>query len=105
MGNPITGIGFIANDASGDNGTQVCVPITVSNFSQVVSFQYDITWDENILQFSTILDGNGQPLSPIGAGNPLGLLNPAPPLSITPASFNTGNKSGVLSNDAYASFT
>lgn len=90
-----TGITFIAEDVSGGTGTQVCVPVKVANFDQVISFQYDMTWDPNIISFATILDGAGQPLSPIGSGNPLGLLNPNPPAV---GNFGTTNtNSGVLS--------
>lgn len=90
-----TGITFIAEDVTGESGTQVCVPIKVANFDQVISFQYDVTWDPAIISFATILDGSGQPLSPIGSGNPLGLLNPNPPAIGNFGSTNSSN--GVLS--------
>ncbi len=90
-----TGITFIAENVTGENGTQVCVPVKVANFDQVTSFQYDLTWDPAIISFATVLDGAGQPLSPIGSGNPLGLLNPAPPSFGNFGITNTNN--GVLS--------
>ena len=90
-----TGITFIAEQITGETGTQVCVPIKVANFDQVISFQYDLTWDPAIISYATILDGAGQPLSPIGPGNPLGLLNPNPPAIGNFGSTNTNN--GVLS--------
>ncbi|MFK7775977.1 MAG: gliding motility-associated C-terminal domain-containing protein [Saprospiraceae bacterium] len=90
-----TGITFIAEDVTGETGTQVCVPVKVVNFDQVASFQYDLSWDPAVISFATILDGAGQPLSPIGPGNPLGLLNPNPPAI---GNFGTTNASnGVLS--------
>lgn len=89
------GITFIAEDVTGETGTQVCVPIKVANFDQVISFQYDLTWDPAIISFVNILDGAGQPLSPIGSGNPLGLLNPNPPAIGNFGSTNANN--GVLS--------
>ncbi|MFK8005310.1 MAG: gliding motility-associated C-terminal domain-containing protein [Saprospiraceae bacterium] len=90
-----TGITFIAEDVTGETGTQVCVPVKVANFEQVISFQYEMTWDPAIISFATILDGAGQPLSPIGSGNPLGLLNPNPPAVGNFGSTNISN--GVLS--------
>jgi gliding motility-associated-like protein len=90
-----TGITFIAENITGETGTQVCVPVKVANFDQVISAQYDLTWDPSIISFATILDGAGQPLSPIGSGNPLGLLNPNPPAI---GNFGTTNaNNGVLS--------
>ena len=89
------GITFIAEDVDGGTGTQVCVPVKVSNFDQVISFQYDLTWDPTIISFVNVLDGAGQPLSPIGSGNPLGLLNPNPPAIGNFGSTNANN--GVLS--------
>ncbi len=89
------GITFIAEHVTGETGTQVCVPVKVANFDQVISFQYDLTWDPAVISFVDILDGAGQPLSPIGSGNPLGLLNPNPPAIGNFGTTNTNN--GVLS--------
>ncbi len=89
------GITFIAEHLTGGTGTQVCVPIKVANFDQVISFQYELEWDPAIISFVDILDGAGQPLSPIGSGNPLGLLNPNPPAVGNFGTTNTNN--GVLS--------
>lgn len=89
------GITFIAEHVTGETGTQVCVPIKVANFDQVISFQYELEWDPAIISFVDILDGAGQPLSPIGSGNPLGLLNPNPPAIGNFGTTNTNN--GVLS--------
>lgn len=89
------GITFIAENVSGANGSQVCVPVKVANFDQVASVQYELNWDPSIISYNSILDGAGQPLSPIGAGNPLGLLNPAPPAIGNFGTTNTNN--GVLS--------
>ncbi|MEM6964692.1 MAG: gliding motility-associated C-terminal domain-containing protein [Bacteroidota bacterium] len=92
---PISGVGFIAGDVTGGNGDQVCVPFTVANFNQIASFQYEMTFDPSVIAFNSIVDGTGQPLAPNQSGNPLGLLNPAPPAVGNFGTTNTAN--GVIS--------
>ncbi len=107
-------ITFDAGEVSGETGDQVCVPFTVTNFDQVSSFQYEIFWDETVMTFANVLDGNGQPL-PVStgtpgptAGNPLNLILPAPPAVGNFGLSNTGNggifvawsnQAGVTVND------
>ena len=93
-----TGITFITENVTGETGTQVCVPVKVANFDQVTSVQYDLTWDPTVITYATILDGAGQPLVPIGSGNPLGLIN-SNPNTTPPTIGNFGNSDvndGVL---------
>ena len=35
-------------------GTVICVPVTVSNFVDVASFQYSISWDPDILELESV---------------------------------------------------
>lgn len=37
-------------------GTQVCIPIQVNNFNDIVSFQFGVTWNPEILSFTEILN-------------------------------------------------
>lgn len=40
-------------DETALNGTQVCVPVTVTDFVDISSFQFTVEWDPAILQFSS----------------------------------------------------
>ena len=90
-GGVVTGVTFQAGAETGYNNTQVCVPFTVSGFTEIVAFQYDMTWDPTVMTYNSILDGNGQALFPFGLGNPLSLLSSggAPNFGTTNASSGT----------------
>ena len=101
-GGTLTGVTFQAGTETGYNNTQVCVPFTVAGFTGVEAFQYEMTWNPAIMTYNSILDGNGQALFPIGAGNPLSLLSTggAPNFGTTNTSNGTlsvawDNSSGV----------
>lgn len=47
-------VNFIAGDEIGPNGSIVCVPISVQDFTDVLSFQYSVEWDPTILEFSSV---------------------------------------------------
>ncbi len=48
---------------SGVNGSNVCVPVTVTNFTTIVSMDYSMNWDPTIVQFSGIQNLNLTDLS------------------------------------------
>src|SRR6056297_13310 len=54
-----TPVDFLASSASGNNGDQVSIDITTSNFDQVVGLQFSVFWDEEVLDFSGLSNLNG----------------------------------------------
>lgn len=61
-----------AGSAVGDNGTTVCIPVTVSDFTDILSFQYSMTFDNSIIQFNSVVFPNPAPLNDINFGpNPI----------------------------------
>ncbi len=49
---------FTAGDASGNAGEQICVPIQVTNFENLVAFTFSISFDPAALQFQSIQNIN-----------------------------------------------
>lgn len=47
-----------ANDASGDNGDEVCLQIRVDNFTDVESMQFSMSWDESVITYSRVANFN-----------------------------------------------
>ena len=47
-----------ANQASGDNGTEVCLQIRVDNFTDVESMQFSMSWDPAIITYSRVTNFN-----------------------------------------------
>ncbi|MFT5911339.1 MAG: gliding motility-associated-like protein [Paraglaciecola sp.] len=45
-----------ATTVPGDVGDNVCIDVSSENFDNILSFQYSINFDENVLQYDTILD-------------------------------------------------
>ncbi len=45
-----------ATTVSGDVGDNVCIDVSVENFDNILSFQYSVNFDENVLQYDTIFD-------------------------------------------------
>lgn len=39
-------------------GTQICVPITVNNFTDIIGSSFSLTWDPNVLQYDSIQNFN-----------------------------------------------
>ena len=99
----INGITFTSGSASPENGDQICIPYSVGNFDNIESIQYDMAWDETVLEFTSIVDANGQPLFPVLSGNPLGLLpssfNSADAVSDGVIYFSWDNSAGVTVDD------
>lgn len=51
-------IGFSLGDLKTKKGEQICVPLTVYGFQQMLSMQYSIQFDAEKLQFVGIIDQN-----------------------------------------------
>ncbi len=52
VGAPGANFTIDADEVNSDGATNVCVPVTVLNFSQIVSMQFDITYDATHLDFT-----------------------------------------------------
>ncbi len=59
------------SSASGDNGTTVCVNVSVSNFTDITAMNYSLNWNASVLQFSEIRNINlaGLSQSSFGTGD------------------------------------
>ncbi len=44
------GLNIDIPDVNAPNGTQVCVPLTVTDFTNIVAAQFTVEWDETVLQ-------------------------------------------------------
>ncbi len=49
------------NILDADVGTEICIPLIVNNFLEIISFQFTITFDPNIIQFTQKLDPSNLP--------------------------------------------
>ena len=56
------------SSTSGDNGTTVCVNVSVSNFTDVTAMNYSLNWNASVLQFSEIRNINLAGLSQASFG-------------------------------------
>ncbi len=74
-----------AGDVNAGAGEDICVPITGNNFTDILSFQYTMTWDENILEY-TGLKNLSQDLPLFEGGN----INYSEPNILT-ISWNSSN--------------
>lgn len=53
VGNPVEDpVRFIAEETTGDINTNVCVDITTENFDEIGGFQWAMTWNNSILNFT-----------------------------------------------------
>jgi len=52
-GNDVT---IRAENATGDIGSEVCVDITASNWTDIQSAQFNISWDEAVLEYTRVVD-------------------------------------------------
>lgn len=66
-------------DATTEEGTTVCIPITASNFTDIVSFQFVLEYDPTMFNAAAISIDNPNPLlgilPPAGNANPEGNFN------------------------------
>ncbi|MBI1225126.1 MAG: hypothetical protein GC192_07785 [Bacteroidetes bacterium] len=57
-GNPVSGFAVIASDETAAPGDQVCVDVTVNDFTNILSMQYTMEFDESKWQFVNIPTNN-----------------------------------------------
>ena len=55
---PASGITFNVSSSTADAGTQSCLDVSVDGFTDIVSFQYSMNWDENILDYASVQNFN-----------------------------------------------
>jgi gliding motility-associated-like protein len=55
---PASGITFNVSSSTADAGTQTCLDVSVDGFTDIVSFQYSMNWDENILGYASVQNFN-----------------------------------------------
>jgi trimeric autotransporter adhesin len=65
-----TNLTFSAANLMADPGTQVCVPVTVQNFNNIVSFQYSINFNASVLTYTGAQNFNLPGFSAANLGNP-----------------------------------
>ncbi len=65
-----TDLTFIASNESGPTGSQVCVDISVLNFTDIVSMQYSINYNSSVLQFASATGFNLPGMGVANVGNP-----------------------------------
>jgi len=51
-------LGSSISSVAGDNGTTVCVNVSVANFTDITEMQYSLNWDATVLQYSEIRNIN-----------------------------------------------
>ena len=81
------------SSVAGDNGTTVCVNVSVSNFTDITAMNYSLNWDAAVLQFSEIRNINLAGLSQSSFGT-TGTANGQLSVnwsSATGATMNNGN--------------
>ena len=87
---------MVAGTEQGEPEDQVCVPITVQNFNDIVAFQYTFEWDTSIVTYDTVINFNpnvsdlemaiGTNFTDDGK-----LLTAWAPFSATPVTLNNGD--------------
>lgn len=68
-----TGFGLKFADISGTQGTEICMDVTVQDFTDILGMQYTLNYDPAVLQFEAITNTN---LAGLTAGGNFG--NPSP---------------------------
>lgn len=54
VGEAIPNIIFSAGDITADEGAAFCIPVSVEGFDNISTFQYDMQFDQSILQFNRV---------------------------------------------------
>ena len=54
VGAPITGFAAIGSSEVGEVGDEVCVKVSTQDFTDIISMQYGITFDNTVLQFERV---------------------------------------------------
>ena len=52
--NACEGVGIQAGNSVGMPGTQVCIPVTVTDFDSIQTLQLSLNWDPEVLQFDSL---------------------------------------------------
>ena len=52
--NPVDNVVFILPELSSPPGSQICVPLTVENFDNIVSTNLSLQWDPTVLQYTGV---------------------------------------------------
>ncbi len=53
---PVGTITLMADRQKATEGNEICVPIRVGNFNNILSTQYTVSWDQAVLTYSTVKD-------------------------------------------------
>jgi gliding motility-associated-like protein len=91
---------FNATDEFAAPGSTICVPISVSNFTDVLSFQYTIEWDPTVLQLPTPISSSVNELGPLTDL----FFGPASPTSSLTVSWSDADFSGETLADGTGIF-
>ncbi len=89
-----TDLTFTASDETGNNGETVCLDVSVENFTNILSMQFSMNFDETVLEFDEVTNLNLQDLAPSNFGTTMtdnGIL--------TLSWFDNTNASGVTVPD------
>lgn len=93
-----TSVTFDAPLRNATNGQNICLPITTTDFVDLISFQYTLSWNTAVLQFDQVTNFNANLPGFNAAGIGLPGAGSVPNNSITANWFTSGN--GVtLAND------
>jgi gliding motility-associated-like protein len=84
---------FSAANQTANQGQQICVPVSVTDFTNILGFQFSMNYNPNILQFNSIQNINLSSLDQNSFGTP-GPNSSVPAGSITVGWFS-GNLQGV----------
>ncbi len=57
---------FVLSETSGDCANQICMDVSVHNFTDIISYQYSINWDANLLGQASVQSFN---MPDLGTGN------------------------------------
>lgn len=72
--NPANNVTISLPEKISPPGSQICIPISVENFTDIFGASFSLTWDPAILQYSGIQNPNPA-LGPFNAGNNLNEIN------------------------------
>ncbi len=90
---------FDVGSATAGAGTNVTLPVTVSGFTNVTTFQFTLTWDTNVLQYTSVAD-----FGPRGLTNEDFGFEPSAPGTLT-VSWDDPDATGLAMNDGSALFS
>jgi gliding motility-associated-like protein len=80
---PTTDLQFIFGSSNASPGSQICVPVTVNNFEDVLGMEFVMAYDANALQFTEVRNLNLTQLTPASLGLPGIGVNPAGEIKVS----------------------